>query len=197
MSQPTTTSIDLQPKQSSPQKITWWRCLLPLVAQALIVITIPAQNAYTLATGTTVYLQTAPVDPYDVLRGRYVTLGYNITRFDQLDSLPGWSADFRQTGTELYLVIEPSGAGERSPWQAVAIHDYYPQERQPQQQVIKGHWHHGSLQIGLSEYYIPEEIGDALEADMRQQAGEALAEVKVDGRGHAALVQLWVEDRVY
>ncbi len=197
MSQPTTTSIDLQTKPSSPQKITWWRCLLPLAAQALIVISIPAQNAYTLATGTTVYLQTAPVDPYDVLRGRYVTLGYVITRLEQLDSLPGWSEDFRQLGTELYLVIEPSGAGERSPWQAVAIHDHYPQELQPQQQVIKGQWLHGRLQIGLSEYYIPEEIGDALEADMRQQNGEALAEVKVDSRGHAALVQLWVKDHVY
>jgi uncharacterized membrane-anchored protein len=197
MFQTTATSIEQQPQHSIDQQIRWWRCLLPLAAQALIVISIPAQNAYTLATGTTVYLQTAPVDPYDVLRGRYVTLGYVITRFRQLDSLPGWSADFRQLGTELYLVIEPSEAGERSPWQAVAIHDHYPQELQPQQQVIKGHWRNGSLQIGLSEYYIPEAIGDALESDMRQQGGRALAEVKVDGRGHAALVQLWVEDRVY
>ncbi|NJK63070.1 MAG: GDYXXLXY domain-containing protein [Synechococcaceae cyanobacterium SM2_3_1] len=152
---------------------------------------------YTLATGTTVYLQTAPVDPYDVLRGRYVTLGYVITRFDQLESLPGWSEDFRQAGTELYLVIETSGSGARSPWQAVAIYDHYPQNLPPQQQVIKGHWRYDTLQIGLSEYYIPEEIGDALEADMRQQNGEALAEVKVDGSGNPALVQLWVEDRAY
>ena len=48
---------------------------LALGVQLLLLASVPAKAIYTLNSGTTVFLQTAPVDPVDLLRGYYQTLG--------------------------------------------------------------------------------------------------------------------------
>jgi uncharacterized membrane-anchored protein len=46
---------------------------LALGVQLLLLASVPAKAIYTLHSGTTVFLQTAPID---LLRGYYQTLGY-------------------------------------------------------------------------------------------------------------------------
>jgi uncharacterized membrane-anchored protein len=178
----------------------WWRFLLPLAVQLAIVVSIPMQKAITLNTGTTVYLQTVPIDPYDVLRGRYVTLNYEISQVATLETLPGWSEDWTGVKRVLYITIEApdSPTSPTMPWQAVAVNEAYPEMVQKNQRVLKARWQGwGNLDLDLGAYYIPETIGDELEADIREHQELTRAEVKVDGKGQTALVQLWVEDRSY
>ena len=163
-----------------------------------IVLAIPAQKVMTITTGTTVYLQTVPVDPYDLLRGRYVTLNYEIAQRSLLETLPGWSDDLATRGQDLYVVLRPPADPQaREPWQAIAVSDIPPDVIEPGHQLIKGTWRGWRLDLGLGAYYIPESIGDALEDDIAENREGTRVEVKVDRRGKTALLGLWVEDREY
>ncbi|MDX2271354.1 MAG: GDYXXLXY domain-containing protein [Cyanobacteriota bacterium] len=188
----------LTPQQRSP--LPWWRLAVPLGIQLLIVLGIPTQNALILATGTTVFLQSAPVDPYDLLRGRYVILNYEVGEMERLKTLPGWQSRYEQGGS-LYLTLEADPQSSLTPptWKAVAVSDQYPDVVSSDQVILKGvgdpyGWR---VDFGLGAYYIPEAVGDQLEEDMRDYPQATRMEVKVDGGGNAALVSIWVEDRTY
>ena len=185
--------------RSNPKrKIPLWRFVVPLMVQVAIVLSIPAQKVLTITNGTTVYLQTAPIDPYDVLRGRYVTLNYDIAQRSRLETLSGWSEDWSYDTLTLYVVLEPPADGRsREPWQPISVSATYPDILEAEQQVIKGRWQRGRLDLGLGAYYIPEAIGDPLEDDIRDNPTKTRAEVKVDKHGKTALISLWVEDRNY
>jgi len=186
--------------QSPPEraviKPSWLVIAMPLLFQGMIVLAIPSQKAYTLATGTTIFLETVPVDPYDLLRGRYVTLDYAVAQWESLETLPGWSPSLSAQGA-VYLTLKP-GATEQDPWISTAISGEFPKTVPPGHQVIQGRWRGWrGLDFGLSQYFIPEAIGDGLEADLRANPTAGRAEVKVDPQGRSALVQLWVQDRNY
>jgi uncharacterized membrane-anchored protein len=53
-----------------------WRAGAVIVAQLAILAAIPLRQVRARLSGTTVTLETVPVDPYDVLSGYYVTLRY-------------------------------------------------------------------------------------------------------------------------
>lgn len=74
------------------QKLPIGRMALPLLFQSLLICSIPFQSVYALLTGTTVVLKTQPVDPYDILRGYYQTLSYDISSFETVSKLSGWKS---------------------------------------------------------------------------------------------------------
>ncbi|NER81674.1 MAG: GDYXXLXY domain-containing protein, partial [Leptolyngbya sp. SIO1D8] len=109
-----------------PHRLPIWRFWIPLAAQLMLLVSVPAQSAYTYLTGETIVLQTAPVDPYDFLRGYYQTLNYQISDRQQLLSLPGGEEVLGDTNqTRFYLVLEApeeaSGNAEVHPWQPVRV----------------------------------------------------------------------------
>lgn len=76
---------------SSRRMLAFW---LAVVAQVAVLVTVPLPKALTLRSGRTVFLQVAPVDPYNVMSGYYATLSYDV-------SLP-WAfyPDMRRTPEE-------------------------------------------------------------------------------------------------
>lgn len=188
----TQTLAPAHPKKS----IATWRFWIPVALQLLIIVSVPAPKAYTLATGKTIFLETIPVDPYDILRGRYVTLGYKVADWQTLKKLPGWQSRFKEE-SEFYLILEGDN-NFISPWQVVAVSKDYPKTLDPNQIALKASgaaWWGANL--GIHQYYIPEDIGDGLEADIRAHRDKTRVEAKVDSLGHAAVVGVWVEDRSY
>ena len=185
---------------------------LAILAQLGIVLAIPIPKAITIATGTTIYLDTRPVDPYDLLRGRYVTLDYSVESPDVLQVLPGYLApeELEETYGSLpervYLVMQ---AGESQAdedqaivaWQPIRVAYSRPEDLEPGQQLLAGQLEYGwqglGVDTGLGSYFIPETMGDALEDDIRQHQEATIAEIKVDSRGNSALIGVWVEDRQY
>jgi len=162
-----------------------------VLVQMLILAAVPGQQMYTLMTGRTVVLRTAPVDPYDVMSGYYVTLSYEISRFDRV---PGSKAfDGQEDGTPLYVVL---CQGEDGFWQAESVHKARP-DVAADRIVIKGRKSWRTIEYGIETYYIPEAARGTIEDDLRQHARDVRIEVKVDRFGRAALVRLLIGDRVY
>ena len=162
-----------------------------VLVQMLILAAVPGQQMYTLMTGRTVVLRTAPVDPYDVMSGYYVTLSYEISRFDNVPGSKAFHGE--EDGTPMYVVL---CQGEDGFWQAESVHKARP-DVAADRIVIKGRKSWRTIEYGIETYYIPEAARGTIEDDLRQHARDARIEVKVDRFGRAALVRLLIGDRVY
>lgn len=162
-----------------------WAFWLPLLFQSLLILWIPAQAIYTLSTGKTVVLQTAPVDPYDLMRGYYVTLSYDISNPNRLAQVPGWdSVVGEQTGrltpdeafykpTQFYVVLQAPDGGASTPpapWVPVRVSRERPTDLPNNQIALQGQHHMGSVIYDLERYYIPE--------DQREQINGAIANLQ-------------------
>jgi len=189
-----------------------WRFWLPLVLQTVLIASVPAQAIFTQLTGKTAILQTAPVDPYDLMRGYSVTLSYDISRTDNLKSLPGWKTlpkdpyssdqDYLAENTIVYVILQAPADNSSSrpkPWKPVAVSRDRPAALKPNQIALKGRANFRSLQYGLETYYMPEsrrdEVNDNIQRNQRKNPG--VVEVKVDAQGNAVPLTLWVGDRRY
>ncbi|MBD2121590.1 GDYXXLXY domain-containing protein [Trichocoleus sp. FACHB-262] len=198
----------MAPTPSASRTLPSWRFWLPLVCQAALILTIPAQSLHTQLTGRTVILKTAPVDPYDLLRGYSVTLSYDISRVDTLRQLPGWSEVEQQKAANsewpatnfFYLVLEAPGAASTnppSPWRAIRISSDRPANLAQNQVILRGQINNSTVQYGLERYYIPEDQRDAINQNINTaQANQAMqpivVEVKVDAQGNAVPLSFWV-----
>ncbi len=175
--------------------LPWWRLAVPLGLQVGLVLVMPLPNALIRAQGTTVYLATAPVDPYDILRGRYIRLGYELEDRSRLEALPGWEDSEAADTVFITITGDPEN---RTAWEAVRIDPEPPAALGANERLIQAHNHFGwGFSLNLSEYYIPEAVGDALEADMQAYPEEVLVEAKVDGQGNSVLTHMWIQDRRY
>ncbi|MEB3881918.1 GDYXXLXY domain-containing protein [Lyngbya sp. CCY1209] len=201
------------PASPPERRLPGWRLWAPLLCQAALVMAIPAQAVYTYLTGTTIVLQTAPVDPYDFLRGYYQILGYEISDPNTLKTLPGSPTvlegnenySYIDRGQPVYVILQkPEGNSEsdRPPaWEPVAVRSDRPENLPDNQIAIRGEGNGWGVEYGLETYYMPESERDRVNADInfaQQTDPESfVVEVKVDSGGHAIPVRLWVRDRSF
>ncbi len=186
--------------------------------QAAIILALPIQSFHTQITGRTMVLQTAPVDPYSLFRGYYVTLGYDISTASNLENLPGAAVIKKQAAPSdgsniapslfnaartVYVVLEApaeSGTPPR-PWKPVAVVDRYPTDLKANQVVLRGTHYRGRITYGLENYFIPEDERDQINRQIGELGGQANApfvvEVKVDGQGQAMPVSIWIQNQQY
>ncbi len=180
-----------------------WRLWVPLLMQTALILSVPAQAIYTQLTGRTVILQTAPVDPYDLLRGYSVTLGYDISRPETLQHLPGWKQvndeSISAAGSSFYVILEAPTATD-GPWKPVGL-SHVPTVT-PNQVALKGRFTGNQITYGLETYYIPEALREQINQDISQaqqdsQKHAVRVEVKVDTQGRAVPISIWVDNRNY
>ena len=105
-----------EPKPTKP--VAFWRFMVPLMIQTGLILLVPTQGIYTQVTGSRAFLQTASVDPSNILRNNSLTLDYNISRDDNLKRLPGWQQLVRRfpgrnrqsdplaEGTRFYVILQ-------------------------------------------------------------------------------------------
>ena len=195
-------------QRSRQRRLPGWRLWVPLAIQSVLIVAVPAQDAVTYATGTSVTLQTAPVDPYDFMRGYYQTLSYDISQPNTLRTLPGGEAIFANSGywnpRSFYVVLESpqTPASPPEPWRPVRISVEKPTDLSPQQVALKGEYTGvGGITYGLERYYMPAARRQDVNADINQTQWQDqtafVVDIKVDGRGNAVPVGLWVRDRNY
>ncbi|MGF1498551.1 MAG: GDYXXLXY domain-containing protein [Elainellaceae cyanobacterium] len=210
----------MTPSPTPNRAIAPWRFWLPLGFQTILVLLVPVQAVYTQIVGMPVVLQTAPVDPYDLLRGYYVTLSYDISTPRTLAELPGWeivsaAADtdspspLPESGTPVYVVLEPPAGdanrpkdGQPAAWVPVRVSGDRPTDLTNSQIALRGIYQNGRIVYGLERYYIPEDqrlaINDRIQA--AQQSGDPEAyvvEVKIDPTGRSLPIRIWVEGEAY
>ena len=160
-----------------------------IVLQLAILAGIPAKKVYTRATGREVALKVVPIDPYDILKGYYVTLGYEISRPSAL--LDGTKLE---PGAVIYAVVEKQEDGL---WTPVALEQELPQDLPNDRVALRGKWNGFRFDYGIEQFSIPESKRDVIANDLNKNLNEARVDVKVDANGNAALLRLKIQDRVY
>ncbi|MCL2934155.1 MAG: GDYXXLXY domain-containing protein [Trichodesmium sp. MAG_R03] len=154
-------SLLINEKKSLTKQIPIWRFVLPLTLQLALILSVPAQAIYTHITGRTVILQTAPIDPYDFLRGYYQVLSYEISRQNNLSKLPGWHQFKLETSgrfssnnqTNIYVILAAPTKIENSEiprvWQPVAVSGKMPENLPDNQIAIQGKFDGWRVKYGL------------------------------------------------
>ncbi|NEO78243.1 GDYXXLXY domain-containing protein [Moorena sp. SIO4G3] len=193
-----------------------WRFWVPLLFQTALIITVPTQAIYTTVTGKTVILQTAPVDPYELLRGYSQTLRYDISNQDNLRNLPGWQklpkeqpngnkVTFIKPGTRFYVILEAPDSSNSTklpiPWKPVGLSAKFPSRLPANQIPLKGVANYGSIEYGLETYYMPEDqreqINEELNSARQENSNRPISpppivmEIKVDAQGNALPIGIW------
>lgn len=195
---PTESTVSPQAQPIAPTKrLPGWRLWLPLLIQVGLIAFVPAQDAYTYATGRLVTLKTMPVDPYDLLRGYSQTLGYEIGDFNRLRQLPGGDRFDRRIEGAFYIVLQQPSTNTTppAPWQAVRISSDRPTDLNANQIALRGRYDRGQITYGLERFYMPEDQRNQINEDFMKVRGQTVTQAKVDDRGNAVLVNLWLRDR--
>jgi len=165
----------------------------------LLVLVLALQTAWILATtftqeralasGTVITLETVPVDPRDLLRGDYITLGYKISRLPLTLFSPA-RTDAPAPGAKVYVAMEPRGTF----YEAVMASDK-PIEPAPGQVVLQGStlysWGNQTVRVeyGLEKYYVREGTGNP--------QGKITVRAAVPGSGNAQIKEVLVDGKPY
>lgn len=158
-----------------------WFTLAVCLQIAVLLFMIGAKWS-TLTYGTKVLLKTRPVDPWDLFRGDYVTLYYEISELD-LNKISSEKEEYK-TNETVYVTLEQKGKY----WVAHSVSSTRPRQRL----AIKGrvkYFYEKNLVVnyGIESYFVPQHQGKEVEADMMSLD----VEVSVDKRGNAALSRLF------
>lgn len=152
--------------------------------QLAILVAVPARTMRARLSGALVTLRTAPIDPFDVLSGHYVTLAYEVEREG---SERGGHLCLRD-GDEVWLTVE-----RRDP--AWALVDVTPVSPAPASGRVairaRCHTRWGPATLGIDgaqRFYVTEERGAALDA--RRGREPFLVDLRVGADGTPALLRV-------
>lgn len=149
-----------------------YKVIIVVLLQVLFLCGMIGFKYYTLHFGTPILLKASTVDPWDVFRGEYVRLRYDISSAKDLD--PGKQPLKDET---VYVVLEQ---GEKY-WNAVGVYFDKPQLNRSQV-FIKGKLNYGSIRYGIETYYVEEGKGREIE-----QKNNMDIVVRVDRFGNAVI----------
>ena len=191
------------------RRLSAWRLWVPLAFQTILIGAIPLQSAYTFLKGQPVTLQTAPVDPYDFLRGYSQTLSYDISSVSRLRELPGAEAVFKSLETidksTLYVVLQAPKqiTTPPTPWQPVKISDTSSIPLADNQVLLKGQYGNRGVRYNLETYYMPEDQRERINNQIQEVRGRRpsqqafVVDIKVDAQGNSVPVSLWINQQNY
>lgn len=163
--------------------------LIAVFVQVIIIFLIIFFKVSILTGGTEVILRIEPVDPWDPLRGDYITFDYNISDIPYSNYYKYEMENFRE-GQTVYVLLEKSS----NYWYAFRIQKTKPTNSNTV--FIKGIVDNVSSQsyhitYGIEEYFIEEKSGRNFDFSDK----EALAKVIVDENGNAVLKQVYIDDK--
>ncbi len=143
------------------------------VAQLALVGVAVAPQLSARAFGDEYRMRVAPVDPIDPFRGAYVDLGYPDLRLDQDHPIAG------DEGT-VYVTLVADG----DVWKAGSYSRSRPEDG-PYLTCDDRDWR---IRCGIESWFVSQD--EAADLEDAVGAGTMVAVIKVDGRGHAAIVGL-------
>ena len=146
--------------------------MVALVGLALVGAAVAPRLSARLA-GDEYRFRVAPVDPIDAFRGAYVDLDY-----PDLHLRDGEVADQTEGEGTLYVALVRDG----DVWRAAGYSRTRPDDA-PYLTCNDRDWR---IRCGIESWFLPQDEARALEDAVR--AGSAVATLRVDGRGNAALI---------
>lgn len=168
------------------------RLAVVLAVQLAILVAIPLPQVLARYRGTPVTLRTAPVDPFDVLAGHYVTLSYEVEResmqrhHDPAHGAPRVEPGL-SNGDRVWLTVK---SGDPA-WTLVGVTRERPAPA-PGQVSIRARWTRGvGAQLeDASRLYVTEAQGKAADARAWGDRQADLVELRVDEDGTPAVMRL-------
>ena len=141
-----------------------------VVVQAGLVGAAVAPQLMARFTGETYHFRVAPLDPIDPFRGAYVTLSYPDLQRDVPSGDDG----------PLYITLADDGG--------VMVADEFLRERPSgDQRYLACDYDGWQVECGIESLFLPQDDAAAMED---QLLDGAIAEVRIDGRGHATLIDV-------
>ncbi|MEZ5091238.1 GDYXXLXY domain-containing protein [Nocardioides sp.] len=153
----------------------WMKVAAVLVVQLGLVAVGVAPQVSARTTGEEYLLRVQPYDPIDPFRGAYVDLSYPDLALNVPDE-----GDLEADGTTVYLVLREKDG--------VWVSDGAVTERPDDGPYLTCDHHSWRLRCGIESYFLPQD--QAASFDELVGSGQAVAVVRIDGRGHAALVDV-------
>lgn len=163
--------------------------------QIALILSMVASNSAILEEGVAVTLRAQPVDPRDLLRGEYVTLGYSFSALNAALVRDPWPTQPGEQTLWLRLKPGPEGVSDVSeaafeplPPEAGSVvlksepFPFNPTTEKPL--VVRATY-------GLERYYVPEGQGKALEA--ARDTHRILVDARITPDGTARIASLRVE----
>lgn len=153
-----------------------------LATQAALVGVAVAPQLSARVAGDTYQLRVAPLDPIDPFRGAYVTLDYPDLRHDDSTAFDGGigTMDDREEGGDVFVTLVQEG----DVWVADSWVRERPSGDQPYLACNDRSW---QIECGIDSFFLPQDEAAAMEDVLRDGA---VAEVKIDRWGHAALIDV-------
>lgn len=183
----------------SKQKLVWPLLAVVAVAQSAALFDMVFARDRLLKSGQEITLAVRPLDPRDIFRGDFVTLGYEISTLKK--STTETDPDFNgfSVGSPAYVTLALASDGK---WTETHVGSQYPSKVGPGEVILKGRvnsvWKdekaaetHVILRYGIENYFVPEGTGRALEDKVRSHEVKAIVAVAADGT--AALKGLIVD----
>jgi len=137
------------------------------VTSAIVYLSLP------LLTGKTYILDTRPVDPFDILRGQYITIGYEI------GIISDGNLDEEDIGKTVYVVLEEDEEGIARPGETSFT--------KPDEDFIKGkiksfRGDSASIEYGIEQFFF--------ERGAKFSMRDITVEVKIDSSGQARISEI-------
>ena len=132
-------------------------------------------------TGDAYLMRVAPLDPVDPFRGAYVALDYPDLRHDGSQSFgePGMGAlDDGEEGAVYITLVEEGGVWVAEDWA---------RERPDDGPYLACDDRSWQIRCGIESLFLPQDTARETEALLRDGA---VAEVRIDGRGNAAVIDV-------
>lgn len=166
--------------------------VLAVGLQLAILAAVPAKKIHARMTGTLITIRTVPVDPYDFLSGYHVVLRYEISQPSK-EQWAGFSSQ-PHSGTTVYAVLKK---GPEEIWSLESLSQTLPKNLSSEQIAVKGKISRSQIEYGIEHFFIPEEIRNEFERELRQNHQRVLAQIRVDKYGNAALIRLLIGGKAY
>jgi len=176
---------------------TWPAIALVAGIQTLVLCYIVYDRVMLLSRGREIVAEVIPVDPRDLFRGDYVTLGYAFTRSGDVDV-----SEATSVGDRIFVTLKQD-APEK--WAVAAASRDYPASTAPENVVIKGIVSQvypknetsparASIRYGIESYFVPEGTGRKLEQDVRDKKISAV--LAVGASGDVAIKSLKIDGKL-
>ncbi len=145
-----------------------------------------AQRASILRNGSDITLLTEPVDPHDLMRGDYVTLGYGISNIEAA-KVSGKPPVGEDRLADIYVTVKQ---GDDGAWIFSSASWQKRDDLQPGEVQLRGRtagfanavvYPQLRVNYGIERYYVPEGQGRAIEDQQRESKIEAVIAVSPAG----------------
>jgi uncharacterized membrane-anchored protein len=160
--------------------------VLAALVQCGILLFMIQSRASILQNGREVVLKTEPIDPRDLLRGDYVTLGYSISSFPATE-IEGDTRRQYDESSPVYVALTKGADGiwVKSRASVAPIPDLMPDEVLIRGRALYGFTPKTSdnvrVDYGIERFYVPEGEGTAIESERNEKRINAVIMVNANG----------------